>query len=99
MLENSRTDTSISDGELELDRRLLAFANGLIPSKLRLAIGQNIEPVVPDPCRADTRVSVLDAKACGVFALVFAMSKVDRILEAYPAAVPSGHCAASRRAF
>jgi hypothetical protein len=64
-------------------------------SNVRPAIGRNIERIVPDPCRTDIRVSRLDAKAYGVFAVFFGMSKVDMVLEAYPTDVPSGRCAAT----
>ncbi|HEY4183916.1 MAG TPA: hypothetical protein VGP07_02560 [Polyangia bacterium] len=64
-------------------------------SNVRPAIGRNIERIVPDPCRTDIRVSRLDAKAYGVFAVFFGMSKAEMVLEAYPTDVPSGVCAAT----
>ena len=72
---------------------MAAGGNGMTTtsaSNIRPAIGRNIERIVPDPCRTDIRVSRLDAKAYGVFAVFFGMSKVDMVLEAYPTDVPSG---------
>ena len=64
-------------------------------NSVRPAIGRGIERYVPNPCRADVRVSRLSAKAYGLFALLFAMSTVDIVLEGYPTEVPSGTCTAA----
>jgi len=63
-------------------------------SHVRPTIGRGIGRFVSDPCRAEVRVSRLSATAYGVFALVFAMGKVEMTLEGYPVDVPSGTCTA-----
>jgi hypothetical protein len=64
-------------------------------SHIRPTIGLGIGSFVPDPCRADVRVSRLSASAYGVFALFFFMSKVEMTLEGYPLELPSGSCTAA----